>query len=891
MKQQSTERTPWWSSIVTRITVVVAVLVASAALLSGWLVYRGGRDQVVREARADMLHTRDRAVERFGAFTTTLQDDITFLADNAPLRELALALDSADTALITPARARLALLMESFLRSRSQYTQVRMIGADSLGRELIRFDRSHGLVSHVPDSALQAKGDRDYYMEAMRLPVGAHYFSQLDLNKEHGRVEVPYVPTLRAAASVFTPHGSRVGIVVINADMRPLFQEIASLGDHGPVLLAGADGEVLVHPDSARTFRFEFGEHSTLDAALEGSAVGDTVITDETTGRIALRHRFEPPALRRAFELAVLRDTGPLLDGMRRERDRNLLIAAGVGAFFILLIALFARGIASGLARLTRRVERYAAGEKEEPLPLERHDEIGRLARSLDRMRQRIEQRVAELEQARLKAEESDRARRDFLANMSHEVRTPLNAILGMSQDIDTSSFTSGDRERFALVQRSAQRLKGLVDDLLLNARIGEGRLELRPANTDLRQLMNDIAQSHRPMAESKAIALRVIAERLPTEAITDPLRTYQIIDNLVGNAVKFTRQGQVDVEARLDEEGLLTVTVSDTGPGLSPEECARVFERFERATSAESDGEGAGLGLAITKRLVDLMGGSIVVESEPGRGSRFTVSLPMSASGEGTEVMAPVDAVAVEGLRVLYVEDVASNRMVVERWADAWHWKLALAATAEDALKQCEVNDFDLVLLDLDLGEGMRGSQLGMRLRGLKRLRYVPMLAVTAYVGEEQEAEILKAGLNDRVTKPIDRDELLAKAAYWCGDTPDPALQPSLDRLEEQYDRDAEKLLSVFQQYRREFTQWRVALRQAFSGRDAAAIAAVRHKLRPHVELFGIGGALVDLDRLDEPGVDRAALQRVLELLRACDRALLARQRELQAITAGRAV
>ena len=315
------------------------------------------------------------------------------------------------------------------------------------------------------------------------------------------------------------------------------------------------------------------------------------------------------------------------------------------------------------------------------------------------------------------------------------------------------------------------------------------------------------------------------------------------------------------------------------------------MFERFERATSAESDGEGAGLGLAITKRLVDLMGGTITVESAPGKGSRFTVSLPMSASEAHEEVVTPIDAAAVKDLRVLYVEDVASNRMVVERWADAWLWKLALAATAEEALKQCEVNDFDLILLDLDLGEGMRGSQLGMRLRGLKRLRYVPMLAVTAYVGEEQEAEILKAGLNDRVTKPIDRDELLGKVMYWCGDAAEGSIRPSFDRLEEQYDRDAEKLLSVFQQYRRELTQWRVALRVAFSSKDAAAITAVRHKLKPHAELFGLGGALVDLDRLDEPGADRAALQRVLDALRACDRALLARQRELQAITAGRAV
>lgn len=888
MNERTAERTPWWSSIVTRITLGVAVLVAASALMSGWLVYRGGRDQVVRSARVDMAHARERAAERISIFTGTLKEDIGFLADNSPLRELALAVDSGDTVLIAAAKERLALLMGSFIRSRPQYAQLRWIDADSLGMERIRFDRQGSLIIHVPDSALQAKGDRDYYREAVELAPGAHYFSAIDLNKEHGRVEVPWVPTLRAAAPVRTPEGRPMGIVVINADLRPLFSEIAALDEHATLILADDDGDVLLHPDTAVMFRFDFADrHQLTDAVPELAAQAG--VEGEVPDRLVEHARFEPRGLGRPLEIVLLRDTHALLAAMRRERDRNLLLAGAVGLCFVLVTALFAGGIARGLGRLTRRVERFAAGRSGEELPVRRRDEIGRLARSLEHMQQRISQRVEGIDRARVEAEMSDRQRRDFLANMSHEVRTPLNTIIGLSGEVNTGALDDGDRERLALVQRSAQRLKRLVDDLLLGARIGEGRLELRPSATDVRQLLSDLLQSHRRAAEEKGLALRMRGGQLPERLWIDGLRLHQVIDNLVGNAVRFTSDGHVDVEANLDAEGFLHVIVTDTGPGLSPQERERVFERFERGVAAESS-DGAGLGLAITRRLVELMGGTLRLDTEKGRGACFHVALPTSAPREAPAEQPAPDPAALSGLRVLYVEDVESNRMVMEQWASKWGWKLTLAASPEEAIKTCEAADFDALLLDVDLGEGMRGTQLGMRLRGLKRLRYAPMLAVTAYTGEDQEEEILKAGLNDRVTKPIDRQELFDRLVYWCGAGAAIAGAPDLSALEAQYDGDPEKVLTVLQQYRRELTQWRIALRKAAMAKDAAAIRAVLHKVRPHAQLLGVAAEFNFPSGDEQAGDADAALGNWMEAFRACDRVLLRRQRELQAVTAGRA-
>ncbi|MCB0786921.1 MAG: HAMP domain-containing histidine kinase, partial [Flavobacteriales bacterium] len=159
-----------------------------------------------------------------------------------------------------------------------------------------------------------------------------------------------------------------------------------------------------------------------------------------------------------------------------------------------------------------------------------------------------------------------------MLANMSHEVRTPLNAILGMSADLDTTALSEADQQKLGIVQRSAERLRGLVDDLLLHARIGEGRLRVEPAAVDVRTLIMDIAQAHLPVARAKGVALLTRLDDLPPTCLIDPLRLHQIVDNLVGNAVKFTPRGNVDIIASANEEELV-VSVKDSGPGISKED------------------------------------------------------------------------------------------------------------------------------------------------------------------------------------------------------------------------------------------------------------------------------------------------------------------------------
>ena len=905
------------SSIVTRITLVSTALVLVAAVLSGWLVYRGSSMQLVHATRADMRHTLQLAAQRVQAFSATMSADIDFLGANTPIAELTFLADTVDSAATAAATERAALLFDSFLRSRPEYAQVRFIAADSSGMERIRFDRVDGLVVRTPDSLLQAKGDRDYYKAAIGLGPGQRYFSRIDLNKEHGRISLPVMPTIRAAAAVRSPRGARVGIVIINADLRPLFAELLRLAPtDGKLMLASADGEVLLHPNTSLTFGFEHGGSIRLhDVLPETGGLTDGFALQQPQ-RIAEELELVIAEIDQGFVLALEKDTGSLLAGMRAERDRNLLIVGGVALCCVLVSLLFARGIAARLARLTQRVERYATGSSNEALPVERADEIGRLARSVQHMQQRIDERMRDLEQARDRAQRAERSQQDFLANMSHELRTPLNAIIGMGGDVDTDVLSASDREKLAIVQRSAQRMRGLVDDLLDHARIADGRVSLEHKPYDPDQLLRDLLSVHLPSATAKGLALIADIGTLPDGCMGDPLRVHQVVDNLLGNAIKFTRSGQVKLTAQwiAGEVPELEMVVSDTGPGIAADEQERVFARFERAAASEGGAvEGEGLGLAITHALVKAMQGSIELRSKPGTGAVFVVRLP--ATVVHVAVLEPVQAPSTPGLRVLYVEDVATNRMLLQNWAHVWQWQLQCAASSVEAIALCTTNTFDLLLIDLDLGNDMHGTELSLRIRGLARHRFVPMIAVTAFVDDEQASRIWKSGMNDRVTKPIDRDELLRKAAYWTGldssvaarpaahssgvARPDKnrnptttnlqpptnhAEEPDLDRLAEQYAVEGEKLIALLQQFRKEFAKHRVTLMAAQRTGDVDALRRVRHQLRPQWELLRMEQGLALLSRMDQEPAE-AWLAGLDTFFVACDRAMLLKQRELQAL------
>ena len=853
--------------MVTRIALVFALLMMGVVALLGWVSWRTSRAELVAQAHQTMDHSMDVADDLFRNVERVLDDNLEVLATNPAVADWCARKGSDDTTGLAQARERVAAFMGPFINGRIFFSQMRLIGADSAGTEIIRFQREGDHVLRVPDGDLQAKGDRPYVNITNAAPAGARLSFPIDLNRENRPVTLPDVPTLRYTAPLFDPQGARVGMLAINTDMRMIFGQLLSMADSGRVMmLARADGEVVLHPDTALTFRFEQGGSKKISEILPASQRGDM----DYEALVGYRTITLGPS-KDVYTLAITQPMSGLLGELRHKRNSLTMLFTGVAFAAISLMALLAYRVGGRLNQLTGLMERYAVGSPVE-LPTERSDEIGRMARGLRIMQERIDDRVRELEEARAAAEASDRQRRELLANMSHEVRTPLNAIIGMSDGVDMSILGGPDQERLAIIRRSALRLKGLVDDLLTHARIGEGKLALIYSSVDVRTLVQDIVLAHRPAAEAKTLRIRVQLDDLPQLVHTDGLRLHQVIDNLVGNAVRFTQSGEVVIAADVLKGNTLRILVWDTGPGIPLESQQRVFERFERASGSEQDG-GVGLGLAITKRVVDLLGGTIELESEPGKGSRFIVRVPIRIVQAQT--LAATAAPDTSGLRVLYVEDIATNRMLVQEWAAHWGWDLTVVETGEDAVRVCARLTFDLLLIDLGLGNGMSGLELAQRLRAAGPHQYAPMIALTAYAADGEDAEALKSGMNDRVIKPVDRDTLLRTVAFWCDRSalgPEP---PDLRPLAKQYDEDAEKLRAVYTRYRTEFVQRRLALRAALITGNEKALNDARHALRPHWQLLGLDTPLAKLEELTALNGEQDMMV-VESTFRACDRAFL---------------
>ena len=366
------------------------------------------------------------------------------------------------------------------------------------------------------------------------------------------------------------------------------------------------------------------------------------------------------------------------------------------------------------------------------------------------------------VEQQRQMAEAASAAKTQFLATLSHEIRTPMTGVMGMAELLLSTPLDPQQHDYTQAMQRSGGMLLKLLNDALDLARIEAGRLELEPAPFDPRQLLDDVAQLEQGLAHAKGIRFVLeVADDLPPHLLGDALRIKQVLLNLANNALKFTEHGKVTLSARRTGDGLL-FSVSDTGPGIPEASQARLFQRFEQAEGPQRRA-GSGLGLAICRELVEMMGGSIELESRLAHGSTFRVRLPLA---EPAPPMPAVEWVVDRPWRLLLVEDDTIVATVVcgllEREGHAvTHVVNGLAALAELAHAS-----FDAVLLDLDL-PGVDGFQIARLIRQREHAgRRLPIVAVTARSGNGDEARARAAGMDGFLRKPVSGEQLAGTLA-----------------------------------------------------------------------------------------------------------------------------
>ena len=483
--------------------------------------------------------------------------------------------------------------------------------------------------------------------------------------------------------------------------------------------------------------------------------------------------------------------------------SRTIVLTGGLALVIAIALAIgLARTFTRPILALQTGVKRLGQGDLEYRVAVKSQDEIGLLAAVFNEMaaslekqiaerkqaeeairklneelEQRVIERTAQLEQAKAEAERANQAKSEFLSRMSHELRTPLNSILGFTQLLEMDELTPDQTDSLGHIIKSGRHLLDLINEVLDIARIEARRMAISPEPVKLNEALESASDLIRPLAEKRGISIQIKVPSSRDVFVTaDRQRLKQVLLNLLSNAVKYNREGgQIHVTASLLLDGYLHLAVRDTGNGIPPEKMQRLFIPFDRLELDPAIVEGTGLGLALSKGLVEAMGGRIGAHSVVGEGSTFWLDLQLTSNQKEVIVMAEVEDYlkfnpdSKKGL-VLYVEDNLSNIQLIEkitaRLADV---ELISAMQGSLALDLARLHKPALILLDIHLPD-MHGDEVLKRLRADAETKDIPVVIMSADATHGQIEHMLSVGANAYLTKPIDVKEFLKMIGEMLG-------------------------------------------------------------------------------------------------------------------------
>ena len=847
MNSLSKQPIQWRQSLAIRLAVVWALALGAAVGLTSWIGHRMAREQLLGSLRGTVQQDARVIRLRLETWFQTFQEDARSTSQS-PL--LAAFLDGLET----PEEMQWREFVEGEFRAgfagKSAYFQMRLLqvgGADD-GQEILRLDRKDGRLLVTPQDRLQKKASRSYYQEALAAPPGSIYLSGINLNRDFGGITEPHIPTIRAAVRIISRTG-RQAMLIINGDLRALFADIGSLSSpKTEVVLADQNGDILLHPDPAVVFATDLGHDHRLPMEPVEMPTG----TAAESGALKAREKLPVggwPERHLTLQVSLPETAWRFeLEQSSRRAIWATAIASLAGAGVAILIALpFTRR----LRRLSGALHAFDASGSTHTLPdaESARDEIGVALERFREMASKVGQHIDALRKAKDDAHEANAAKETFLAVMSHEIRTPMNAVVGLIRALEKNDPPPHQQPILTSLRSSASNLMTLLNTALDYTRLREGAIEYVAEPFDAAEVVREVADALTPSALAKQLDLQsVIPKTLVVRG--DSIRFRQVVNNLLNNAIKFTLEGYVRASLHY-ADGQIEFVAADSGPGIAPEDQTNVFTPFVTLSNSENKtAPGAGLGLSVSKQMVEQQGGQLLLESQPGMGSTFTLRLPY-LQGESVEASKSTKSVSIHslprGLRILYVEDVLSNQEVMALTLEQAAVDLTFVDTAAEALAVCASEEFDLIMVDLQLPD-MAGDKLARRI--LEKHHAVPIIAVTAQSSARTDERIRSAGIKAVILKPFTEERMsdvigqhvpgILADALKSIHPHDPARVSELARTMSQEFRAASTELSLAAHA----DDWEVSIRK---------IRSIRHKLTTAMAQFSLSDLQLTLDQLVE--------------------------------------
>lgn len=726
------------------VTLIVVIVVVVGGLISAVMV-RQNQNTERQQITAHNLASAELAAEFASNYIDSAQITIRFFA-RSPFVE---------KSLLDKNFSRITSELQKLLRLDRQLDGCSVFDANGINRA----------TGNLPATGLgNYAGDRDWFQQT--ISTRQPYLGIPVISRGTGRPALPFT------VPIIGPKSDIQGIVICGISLTALNDAIAKLQTGPAVRTALIDrrshGIILAHPDRRRVLTPVSGKNRATTELLRGAR--GALETSDSSGEIQLAVFTPVPRLPWGVLILQPLDVAfePIAEAARQSLIFVLLLLVGSA----LVSGLLARRVTRPLLRLRDTAGRLADGDLAARLNFTRQDEVGDLGRAFDQMAKALAERSAQLRAANeelqsqyLQVRDANRLKSEFLANMSHELRTPLNAIIGFAQlmhDGKVGAVGADQREFLNDILTSADHLLQLINDVLDLSRVDAGKMDLNPESVDLKNLIAEVCNILQPLAAGKRLTVDYSVDDAVERVVIDSAKLKQVLYNYLSNAIKFTGNGgRVTVRAQPEGQHHFRVEVEDTGIGIMPDEIDKLFVAFQQLDSgAAKKHQGTGLGLALSKKIVEAQGGSVGVRSTRNRGSVFYAVLPSNAAPtkhRTTESMAatplPTDAT-----RLLVIEDNEVDRAWLEQLLTDAGYIVDAAQTGAEAIDKAQREAYGGILLDLILPD-TGGWSLLHTLRAAGLNRNTPVIVVTVI------AEKGIAGgfpIQDYLVKPVQSNILL---------------------------------------------------------------------------------------------------------------------------------